>query len=229
MNGIKILIIEDDTELSLLVKEALESEGYSSDSCADGAEALEYLLSNAYDLAILDRMLPSIDGASLIRNARQKGIATPVLMATALGRVDDRIDGLDAGADDYIVKPFDIRELLARVRALTRRPVVMRQSDLQYADLTLFPDELKLVGKKGECILSKREAELLSVFLQNAENVLTRDYLYNRIWGIDGEVESATLDIYLHFVRRHLAAASGRVIITTIRKVGYKLEKKGNG
>ena len=224
MSRYKILVIEDDKRLNDLLCEVLEAEEYVATGCTDGADGLEYVLTNAYDLVILDLMLPSIDGVSIIKEARKREITTPVIMATALGMVDDRISGLDAGADDYIVKPFDMRELLARIRALCRRPKILKQEHLSFGDIILLPDELKLTGSRGESLLAKREMELLSVFIEHSTKVLTKDFLYNRIWGIDGEAADSILDIYLHFIRRHLKMVSENVVISTIRKMGYIME-----
>lgn len=224
MTGKRILVIEDDTSLNSLICEVLQNEGYTVDTCIDGEEGLSYILTNSHDLVIMDLMLPSLDGISLMKTVRKAGIAIPVIMSTALGMTDDRINGLDAGADDYIVKPYDIRELLARVRALCRRSIALRNELLEFGDIVLHTEELKLVGQLGESNLAKREADMFGIFFENPNRVLTRDYLYNHIWGFDADVEYATLDIYIHFIRRHLRMVSNLVVVTTIRKSGYIME-----
>ena len=226
MKGIKILIIEDDQELVRWIQDSLSSEGYLVDCSTDGEDGLFRLLSGTYDLVVLDCMLPKMDGAQVVRCAREKGVATPVIMTTALGMIEDRVKGLDAGADDYLVKPFDIRELSARIRALARRPHEIKESEYHYKDIVLFPETLKMRGDLGSCALTKKEMELLCYFIQNAEKTLSRELLYTRIWGVESEVEDASIDIYLHYVRRHLESVSRSVCITTLRRVGYRMEKK---
>ena len=163
----RILMIEDDRELCEACAPQLQAAGFEADFCHDGGEALYYLRQPIYDLCILDRMLPGSDGLALLAAARAEGVRTPVLMLTAMGRVGDRVDGLDAGADDYLTKPFDMRELLARVRALARRPGTLAAPDLlRYGDLSLDRGSLALRGGKGACVLSKKEAEVLAALLQ---------------------------------------------------------------
>ena len=221
----RILMIEDDRELCEACAPQLRAAGFEADFCHDGGEALYYLRQPIYDLCILDRMLPGSDGLALLASARAEGVRTPVLMLTAMGRVGDRVDGLDAGADDYLTKPFDMRELLARVRALARRPGTLAAPDLLcYGDLSLDRGSLALRGGKGACVLSKKEAEVLGALLQGGGRTLSRALLFGRVWGADTEVEEASLDSYIHFVRRRLAAVSERVRVATVRGVGYRLE-----
>ena len=225
----RILMIEDDRELCEACAPQLRAAGFETDFCHDGEEALYYLRQPLYDLCVLDRMLPGADGLSLLAAARAEGVRTPVLMLTAMGRVGDRVDGLDAGADDYLTKPFDMRELLARVRALARRPGALAAPDLLcYADLSLDRGSLALRGDKGGCVLSKKEAEVLAALLQSGGRTLSRALLFGRVWGADTEVEEASLDSYIHFVRRRLAAVSERVRVATVRGVGYRLEDVQN-
>ena len=210
----RILLVEDDEALCAAVAPLLEQEGYRVDVCRDGDDALYYMRQRMFGLCILDRMLPGRDGLSVLRAARAEGLDTPVLMTTALGLVGDRVDGLDAGADDYLVKPFDVRELLARVRALARRPA---------------PVALVLTGDKEQCTLSKKEAELLAALMENAGQTLSRSFLFGRVWGPGADVEEASLDSYVHFIRRRLRAVSSRVTVDTVRGVGYRLLDGGTG
>ncbi len=221
----RILMIEDDRELCDAVAMQLRQAGYAVDMSHDGEEGLYFMRQNAYDLVLLDRMLPLLDGLSVLRGARKAGIATPVLLLTALGRVGDRVDGLDAGADDYLTKPFDMRELLARVRALARRPgEIQTREELRFGDLLLDLSALTLEGEKARCTLSKKEGELLGVLMKSEGQTLSRVVLFGRVWGPDAGVEDANLDSYAHFVRRRLAAVSSRVKLVTVRGVGYRLE-----
>ena len=180
----RILLVEDDEALCAAVAPLLEQEGYRVDVCRDGDDALYYMRQRMFGLCILDRMLPGRDGLSVLRAARAEGLDTPVLMTTALGLVGDRVDGLDAGADDYLVKPFDVRELLARVRALARRPAPVAVSGRPCCgDLTLDMGTLVLTGDKEQCTLSKKEAELLAALMENAGQTLSRSFLFGRVWG----------------------------------------------
>lgn len=220
-----ILMIEDDVQLSEATAMQLAQEGYEVQVCADGEEGLYYLQHGVYDLVLLDRMLPSMDGVTLLQRARQAGLTTPVLMLTALNRVGDKVDGLDAGADDYLGKPFDIRELKARVRALVRRPAgINAREEVRYGDILLDLSALTLEGGKARCTLSKKEGELLGLLIKAEGQTLPRAKLFNAVWGADADVEEAGLDSYAHFIRRRLASVSSRVTLVTVRGVGYRLE-----
>jgi DNA-binding response OmpR family regulator len=222
----RILMIEDDKDLCAAVVQQLRQAGYETDTCHNGEDGLYYLNQGFYDACLLDRMLPGLDGLSLLNAARAKGITTPVLMLTAMGRIGDRVDGLDAGADDYLVKPFDMRELLARVRALCRRPANTEPDGLkQFADITLDTAQLLLNGPKGQCTLSKKEGELLAALISNSGQTLSRTTLFGKIWGLDAEVEEAILDSYIHFVRRRIRVVGASAIVTTVRGIGYRIEK----
>lgn len=223
----KILIVEDDVSLCGAIKAQLEFEGYDVESCHDGEDGLYYTSQNAYDLILLDRMLPKMDGISVLHEIRKSGINTPVMLITALGDVNDRVDGLDAGADDYLVKPFANRELSARVRALLRRPEKLGEDNIiTFKDLRLDLNSQCLCGKYGSTELSKKEAQLLTLFFNNPNRTLTRELLFMRVWGPDTEVETANLDNYIHFIRRRVRAVTDEVAIVTVRGTGYKLEEK---
>lgn len=203
----------------------LKDAGYSMDICADGEDGLVYALQNSYDLILLDRLLPSLDGIEVLSRLRKKGIVTPVLMVTALNTVEDRVDGLDAGADDYLIKPFATKELLARVRALLRRtPQLDMEESLCVEDVALNLQTLTLRGALGSSELSKKEAELLELLFKNYEKTIPRAAIFAHIWGPMSESEDGNLDTYIHFARRRLRAVSDRVRIATIRMVGYRLE-----
>ncbi len=227
----RILLIEDDPRLTESLKYQLGKEGFAVDACSDAFDGLHYMTVGSYDLVLLDRMLPGADGISLLRDARLQGAATPVIFLTAMGQLDDRIQGLDAGADDYIVKPFAFGELMARIRSVCRRPRALGRDDgVSYGDLSLEPSEKRLLGPKGECVLSKRESDLLEAFLRSPRKVLTRDALFLRVWGPAALVEDGNLDNYIHFLRRRLRALGSELGISTVRGVGYILAPdRGDG
>ncbi len=220
----RILLVEDDKILCSTVAMQLEQAGYQVDQCYRGDDALYYATEYPYDVLILDRMLPSLDGLSLLQAIRQKSVMTPVIITTALDGVGDRIDGLDAGADDYLVKPFAVEELLARIRAVTRRPG--RTADtttLTFGSLSL---ELTREGAASETVtLSGRESSLLEYLMRNAGRTLPRNAILSYVWGPDSEVEAGNLDNYIYFLRRRLKALHGNAKIQTVHGVGYRLEE----
>ncbi|WP_455502415.1 response regulator transcription factor [Gemmiger sp.] len=220
----RILLIEDDRALCAALQPALTGAGYTVDTCHDGADGRELLCGGSYDVCILDRMLPGLDGLSLLRTARTKGCTTPVLMLTALSGINDRVDGLDAGADDYLGKPFDTRELLARLRALTRRPGTSAETAVHCGDVTLDAAQLTLTGPHASVGLTKRECDLLEALLRAPGQLQSRSALLARVWGPLAEVEDANLDCYIHFIRRRLNTVGSTVKIVTVRGSGYKAE-----
>ena len=222
----RILLIEDDEALRTVLIPVLEKAGFGCDSAADGANGLALLLQNPYDAAVVDRMLPALSGLELVRAARQKGCAVPVLM---LGRVEDRVEGLGAGADDYLVKPFDNRELIARLRALGRRPAhTLESALLRFDDLTLDAAALTLSGPAGAARISKNENALLEALLRRSGQLVSREVLFCAVWGAEDFVEEGNLDSYIHFVRRRLRTVGSRAVIRTVRGMGYCLEAGGD-
>lgn len=227
----RILIIEDDEQLCETLKLQFEHHGIESDCVHSGLDALYYVMQSVYDLIILDRMLPGMDGIALLKIIRENNIHTPIILATAVDSVEERIAGLDTGADDYLVKPYDIGELLARIRALCRRPDTLEASGtlLSYEDLEFSPANLEL-SRKGisspdaKLRLSRREAVLLEYFLLHPNQTLARQLIYTRVWGPDGEVEDGNLDTYIYYLRKHLRTLKSRVRIQTIHGIGYRLE-----
>lgn len=220
----RILMVEDDAALCEALRAALEAAGFRTDFCHNGTDGLAFLNSGGYDVCVLDRMLPGLDGLSILRAARSSGVTTPVLMLTALSGISERVDGLDAGADDYLAKPFDTRELLARLRALTRRPGTTVDATIDCGDVCLSPSELILTGPKGKVSLTKRECNLLETLLRNAGRLQSRTVLLAQVWGPLAEVEDANLDCYIHFVRRRLQSVGSTSHVITIRGSGYKFE-----
>ncbi|MCI6464116.1 MAG: response regulator transcription factor [Faecalicatena sp.] len=223
----RILIIEDDEQLLEALKLQLEHNGFQTDCITDGADAVYYALHNIYDVIILDRMLPGMDGLTILKLLRENQIHTPVLLATAVDSISDRIEGLDCGADDYIVKPYDVGELLARIRALVRRPVSLGHTDqMTYGDLTFQPESHILRSGQTEIQLSRREALLMEYFLKNPGQTLTRQLIYTRVWGPDSEVEDGNLDTYVYYLRKHLRKLNSGIKIATVHGLGYRLEKE---
>ena len=223
----RILLAEDDEQLNQTLTIQLELEGFTVDPCFDGEEACFYGEQNIYDIILLDRMLPGMEGSQVVSSLRKKGITTPIILLTALGAISDRVTGLDAGADDYLAKPFAIEELLARIRCITRRPSGMNNDDiLPVADIKWHTRECRLTGPEGSCTLSKREAALLETFLRRKNQTLSRNLLLLKVWGPDSDVEDGNLDNYIHFLRRRLKGVGSHLNIKTIRGIGYCLEDK---
>lgn len=221
----RILLVEDDRKLCDTLKYQLERENLRTDVCEDGFEGLELIRSRSHDLILLDRMLPSMDGVSVLRTVRSEGITTPVIFLTALGELGDKITGLDCGADDYMVKPFAFEELMARIRSVVRRPRdIVILDELKLGDLCYDMQQNILTGPKSQCSLSKREGDLMELFLRNAGQTLPRATILSRVWGPGTEVEDGNLDNYIHFVRRRLAAVESTVKLQTVRGIGYRLE-----
>ena len=229
----RILIIEDDEQLCETLKLQFEHHGIESDCVHSGIDALYYVCQSVYDLIILDRMLPGMDGIALLKIIRENNVRTPVILATAVDSVEERIAGLDSGADDYLVKPYDIGELLARIRALCRRPDTLEVSGtLGFEDLEFSPANLDLSIKGAsspdkKIRLSRREAVLMEYFLTRPNQTLARQLIYTRVWGPDGEVEDGNLDTYIYYLRKHLRTLKSRVRIQTIHGIGYRLEAGG--
>lgn len=221
-----ILMIEDDKELCDAVSFRLEQEGFSITACHDGEEGLYYMQESPFDLVILDRMLPHMNGIEVLKEARTRQIRTPILMLTALGELDDRLTGLNGGADDYMVKPFAFEELLARIRCLLRRPAVYQDSvkSISLGDVSFVPETRTLSSWEKTCTLSSREGELMEVFLRNPGQTLPRQLLLSRVWGLVADVEEGNLDNYIHFLRRRLKTVESTLQIRTVRGVGYQLE-----
>ena len=224
-NIMRILLIEDDKNLCDTLKYQLEREGILVDACTDGLDGLHYMKEDAHDMVLLDRMLPTMNGLQVLRRAREAQIKTPVIMITALGELYDKVEGLDSGADDYIVKPFEFPELLARIHSLSRRSGQWEAGDcLTYKDIC-YDVTLRQLKKDGHQLLrSRREGALMEFFLRNTGQTLPRGLLLSRVWGPDAEVEDGNLDNYVHFLRRRLKAVQSEVALTTVRGVGYVLE-----
>ncbi len=222
----RILLVEDDRKLSFTLSFQLENEGFLVDTCEDGEEALYYIEQKGHDLVLLDRMLPSMDGITVLQTIRKKGIFTPVIILTALGELQDKLTGFDTGADDYLVKPFAFEELLARIKSILRRPGKWEScEELTFDDISFQVEEKILTGTAGSCTLSKTESRLLELFIRNQGQVLPRTLLLLKVWGYDTEVEDGNLDNYIHFLRRRIKSVGSKSLICTVRGIGYRLEK----
>ena len=220
----RILIAEDEPELAAALEAMLKREHYSVDVVHDGDDALDYGLAENYDGLVLDIMMPRRDGLEVLRLLREKGVSTPVLLLTARSRVDDRIRGLNAGADDYLPKPFDMGELVARVRALTRRQGEVLSDVLTVNDLSLDCTSRLLSAGERSVRLGFKEFEVLRLLMVNHGNVVTKETLISKIWGLDSEAEDNNVEVYISFLRKKLEHLRSAVKIKTIRMVGYCLE-----
>jgi two-component system response regulator MprA len=218
----RILVAEDDKAVRDSLVRALTFEGYEVSTAADGAEALMAVVEHEPDVVVLDVLMPHVDGLTACRRLRERGDRTPVLMLTARHEVSDRVAGLDAGADDYLVKPFALDELLARLRALLRRTSLSDDTEvLHVGDLSLDPARRQVRRGDREIELTKTEFDLLELLLLNAGIVLTREQIYERIWGFDFETSSKSLDVYISYLRRKTEEGGEPRLIHTVRGVGY--------
>lgn len=220
----RILIVEDNPSQQELLIRLLEQEGYCAEGYDDGVTGLYAMSMGEYDLAVIDRLLPELDGIAVLRAYRAGGGTMPVILLTALSSVGDRVTGLDAGADDYLAKPFAPDELLARIRALLRRPAALYTDQCRKGDLVLHRKEGKLEGPGGICSLSRREGALLYLFLSNFGQVLSRQTILLRIWGNDSEVEERNIDNFVFLLRRRLRHVKSALQIHTVRGFGYRME-----
>ena len=222
----QVLVVDDEAPVREALRRALTLEGYSVELAADGAEALHRLRDEgAADAVVLDVLMPGIDGLEVCRRIRSAGNGIPVLMLTARDEIADRVAGLDAGADDYLVKPFALEELLARLRALLRRSSEDANDVLRFADLELDP-ATREVNRGGEPIeLTRTEFSLLELFLRNPKQVLTRSVIFERVWGYDFGYSSNSLDVYMGYLRRKTEVGDKPRLLQTVRGVGYALRE----
>jgi len=220
----RILIVEDEVRLADTLRRLLHRSGYSADVCHDGAEGLDNALSGIYDLLVLDVMLPKMDGLTLLRTLRAQGSTVPVLMLTAKSELQDRVTGLDSGADYYLTKPFEAEELLACVRSLLRRGESTTADALRWEDLTLEQGTFQLLCGERSVRLSRKEYDLMALLLQNGQQVVSKEQILLKIWGYDSAAEENSVEVYISFLRRKLSHLHSRVRIKTLRMVGYCLE-----
>lgn len=221
----KVLVAEDDASVRKAVERVLSLENYNVTAVADGRAALDHLASAHFDLAVLDVMMPFVDGLTVCKEARHRGVATPILLLTARHEVGDRVAGLDAGADDYLVKPFVVDELLARCRALMRRSAAATSSLLRISDLELNPQSRTVHRSGREIVLTKTEFDLLELLMRHPGVVVTRDQIYEDIWGYNFETSSKSLDVYVGYLRRKTEENGEPRLVHTVRGVGYVVKE----
>ena len=220
----RILIAEDDKDLNQLVKRRLKEADYSVDSCFDGEEVFDYLLGAEYDALVLDIMMPKLDGLQVLQRLRREGNSVPVLLLTSRDSIEDRVAGLDAGADDYLIKPFAFEELLARLRVLLRKPQMEKSSVLKVGDLELHLNTRQVFRGGKEVVLSSKEFSLLRYMMQNAGIVLSRDKLEQHVWDYDFSGGSNVIDVYIRYLRKKLDDGYDKKYIHTVRGHGYVLK-----
>lgn len=221
----RLLLIEDEQRMAQALCELLRLEKYEVDHFSNGIDALSAIETNIYDIIILDIMLPGMNGYEITKRTRQKGITTPILMLSAKAELDDKVNGLDYGADDYLTKPFMSKELLARLRALTRRSLPTKDFTLTYNDITLYPNTFTLTctTTNQSVRLSEKEYHILEYFIKNQTQILTREQLALKIWGYDNDAEYNNVEVYMTFTRKKLAYVGATTTIKAIRGVGYEL------
>lgn len=221
----KLLLVEDEKELSEALSQILTTNKYSVDAVYDGEDGLDYALTGVYDVIVLDIMLPKLNGLSLLKQLRKSGISTPVIMLTAKSQIEDRVLGLDLGADDYLTKPFATEELLARLRSITRRKgTVVNDNILTYGDISLNLETYDLDVNNESIRLTLKEFEIIKYFMERPKCVVSKDDLITKLWGFDSEVEYNNIEVYISFIRKKLSYLKSNVSIVTIRGVGYRME-----
>lgn len=219
----RILIVEDELLLAEALGEILRGNQMTVDIVNDGSSGYEYGLTNLYDVIVLDIMLPGFNGFEIVKKLRNKKITTPILLLTAKDETSDKVTGLDLGADDYLTKPFDSDELLARIRALSRRQGIVCSNKITYGDITLDLSTASL-SKEGKSVhLGLKEFDVLRLLILNAPSCITKESLLTKIWGMDSNAEDNNVEVYISFLRKKLAYVSSTVTIETIRKLGYHL------
>lgn len=223
----RILIVEDEKRLAEGIKALLEKNGYAADTAYDGVSGLDNALSGIYDVILLDIMLPKMDGLTVLRQMRREKIVTPVLLLTARSEIEDKIKGLDTGADDYLTKPFDSGELMARVRALSRRKGEYEEDDTPvFGDISLNRRSMELICKDRSIKLGQKEFLLLDVLIANRSHIVSKDTLAEKVWGPDDCTEYNSVEVYISFIRKKLSLLGSCVLIRSTRNIGYSLEEK---
>lgn len=220
----RLLVIEDEQKVANFIKQGLEEEGYAVDHAADGASGLQMALEALHDVIVLDVMLPKLDGLSVLHQLRQENVTTPVLLLTVRATIEDKVLGLDAGADDYLTKPFAFEEFVARVRALLRRRAETAPPILQVADLALDPAR-RVVSRGDQKIeLTPREFALLDYFMRNPGRVLTRTMIANRVWDYTFDATTNVIDVYVNYLRKKIDTGHDTRLLHTVRGVGYVMK-----
>lgn len=224
----RLLLVEDEKSLADVLVQILKKHGYEVDISYDGESGLDNALSDIYDVIILDRMLPKMNGVDVIKGIREEGLSTPVIFLTAIGGVKEKINGLDAGADDYLEKPFSTEELLARIRALGRR----KDKDMQETNILTAgnikynPSQLIILYKDEEVKLTFKEAQLMELLILNKNKVLSKDKIFDKVWGFNTESDITIVEIYIHHLRKKLLLDNSGIKLETVRGVGYRLKEE---
>lgn len=221
----RILLAEDEKPLSKALTAILERNGYSVDAVYDGEEALEYLEMDNYDGVVLDIMMPKIDGITVLRTIRRRANFIPVLLLTAKSEVDDKVEGLDAGANDYLAKPFHAKELLARIRAMTRTQTTQADSTMHFGNVTLDRATFELSTAAGSFRLANKEFQMLEFMMSNPNHVISSERFLEKIWGYDSDTEINIVWVYISYLRKKLTALHADIQIKATRNVGYSLEE----
>lgn len=224
----KILLVDDERQLTDALSVLLKQNNYSIDCAYDGEEGLDLALSDIYDVIVLDIMMPKLNGIEVLKRLRQNNVSSPVLMLSAKSELDDKILGLNLGADDYMTKPFSTKELLARIKALLRRKSVFTGDSLTFGDITLDRDTIKLICGAHSITLGKKEFQILEMLMLNKGKSVDKEKLIEKIWGYDSEAEYNNIEVYISFIRKKLAAIGSVSEIKAIRGLGYTLEKKND-
>ena len=220
----QILVVEDEVSLADAIVAILKKEQYFADAVYDGKDGLDYALSGIYDLILLDIMLPKMNGIEVLKELRKQGISTPVMLLTAKSEVDDKIRGLDTGADDYLTKPFNKGELLARIRALTRRKGEIPANEMTYGDITLNQSTYELICGANSVKLGGKEFKIMQMLMYAPKNIISKDKFIEKIWGYDSEAEYNNIEVYVSFLRKKLTAIKSTVQIKASRGIGYYIE-----
>lgn len=221
----RILLAEDEKELSNALVAILKHNNYSVDAVYDGADAFDYGLTANYDVIILDIMMPKMNGLEVLENLRGKGVHTPILLLTAKSEIEDRIRGLDKGADDYLSKPFAMGELLARVRAMTRRKSEFTPNLIELGNISLNKENYELSNNKSSLRLSNKEFQMLEMLMNNSKRLISTEQFMERIWGYEAEAEISVVWVYISYLRKKLESLDANVKIKAVRGVGYTLEE----
>ena len=222
----RILLAEDERSLSRAIIALLEKHNYSADAVYDGQEALDYLEAENYDAVILDIMMPRLDGLSVLRTLREQGSQIPVLLLTAKSEVEDKVTGLDSGANDYLTKPFATAELLARSRAMTRTQTAQTDSRMSFGNITLDQTTYELSSPSGSFRLANKEYQMMELLLRNPRQLIPSERFLEKIWGYDSDVELNVVWVYISYLRKKLTALQADIQIKATRNAGYSLEKK---
>lgn len=223
----KILVVDDERDLSNAITKVLKLEQYEVTQAYDGLEAIDYVSNENFDLIIMDVMMPNLDGISATKHLREKGIQTPILLLTARSLTEDKVQGLDSGADDYLTKPFRFEELKARIRALLRRGTLVSLT-LDFCDIKLDPNSFSLIGPKGEARLTNKEYKLLELFIKNKNMFVQTEKIIDSVWDFESDVDVSVVWVFISSLRKHLAKVGSVVEIKSSRGIGYRLEAKND-